>query len=180
MEKFATGVVRTAEFVQGRIATWESRRKSGDPFCGFAIRTREGKFVGHIVLGHGEKAGHAELAYLIRADYWNKGYGTEAANGIVNGLAPLLKTYNFKMRKEEPESTGEKRISAEGIQVIDATARPDNPASGAILRRLGFNETGIQDAHGAPREHFSGQVPCASSDSAWAILVMPGLTVFKD
>jgi RimJ/RimL family protein N-acetyltransferase len=79
MEKFASGKVRTTAFVEEQILNWVKRWESGDPFGAFTIRLRSGEFVGHIVLGHGDKPGHSEVAYLIRDDFWSNGYGSEAA-----------------------------------------------------------------------------------------------------
>lgn len=116
MEKFATGEVRDRAYVHGRINTWVERWKSGDPFGGFVIRDKSGEFIGHVVLGHGDDPGHAEIAYLIRADKSRQGYGSEAVRGVVQGLAPLLRAYGY------PVENGQFRF-------IDATARPDNPDS---------------------------------------------------
>jgi ribosomal-protein-alanine N-acetyltransferase len=145
MEKFATGVVRDRTFVDERVNVWVERWKSGDPFGGFAIRSKSGEFIGHVVLGHGDHPGHSEIAYLIRADKWAQGYGSEAVRAVVEGLAPLLRVYGFKVENGD-------------FRMIDATARPDNPGSGKILENLGMNVVDTSEKFNALREHFRGAV----------------------
>lgn len=161
MEKFATGEVRERAFVDGRINTWVERWKSGDPFGGFAIRLKSGEFVGHVVLGHGDEPGRSEIAYLIRADKWGQGYGSEAVRGVVQGLAPLLRAYGF------PVEGGE-------FKLIDATARADNPGSGKILSNLGMKVISTSEKFNALREHYQKEVEGPNSFSRWETLVFGG------
>jgi RimJ/RimL family protein N-acetyltransferase len=68
--------------------------------------------------GLAERDGHAELGYWIARPFWGKGYATEAARAIVNAARAI----------------GHKRLVA-GHFV-------DNPASGNVLRKVGFRATG--------------------------------------
>lgn len=68
--------------------------------------------------GLGEHEGEPEIGYWIARDHWGKGYATEAAAGVL-AVARML---------------GHRRITA-GHFV-------DNPASGKVLRKLGFLPTG--------------------------------------
>lgn len=62
--------------------------------------------------------GRTELGYWIARSYWGLGYATEAGRHMVE-LARTL-----------------------GIAELDAGHFVDNPASGAVLRKLGFRPTG--------------------------------------
>lgn len=69
-------------------------------------------------VGLGESDGEAELGYWIARNYWGQGFATEAANAVLR-IARTL---------------GHRRLTA-GHFV-------DNPASGRVLRKLGFVATG--------------------------------------
>lgn len=167
MEKFATGEVRDRDYVDGRINTWVERWRSGDPFGGFVIRDKSGEFIGHVVLGHGDDPGHSEIAYLIRADKWRQGYGSEAVRGVVQGLAPLLRAYGY------PVENGQFRF-------IDATARPDNPGSGKILADLGMDVVSTSEKFGASREHYRGEVALPQPTGSWEMLVFVDRTLIRE
>lgn len=87
--------------------------------------------------GLGEKAGRTEveLGYWIARPYWGQGFATEGARGVLE-VARLL---------------GHARI--EGGHYLD------NPASGRVLRKLGFQPTGTVK----PRDCLARgeKVPCA-------------------
>lgn len=68
--------------------------------------------------GIGDRNGETELGYWIARPYWGLGYATEAALAVI-GIAQAL---------------GHKRLVA-GHFV-------DNPASGRVLRKIGFHSTG--------------------------------------
>lgn len=69
--------------------------------------------------GLGEHEGEAEIGYWIAREHWGQGYATEAARAVIANAWML----------------GHRRLVA-GHYV-------DNPASGAVLRRVGFRPTGI-------------------------------------
>ena len=75
------------------------------------------RLVGCCGLGRSDR-GDVELGYWIAKSYWGRGYATEAARGVIE-VAQML---------------GHRRLTA-GHFV-------DNPASGAVLRKLGFRPTG--------------------------------------
>ena len=68
--------------------------------------------------GMGEVDGEAELGYWIARPYWGHGFATEAARGVI----------------EVARSLGHDRLVAGHFF--------DNPASGKVLRKLGFRPTG--------------------------------------
>jgi RimJ/RimL family protein N-acetyltransferase len=84
--------------------------------------------------GIGEQEGEAELGYWIARPYWGLGFATEAARAVI-GIARAI-----------------------GHEKLVAGHFTDNPASGRVLRKLGFNPTGRKALrHSAGR----GQnVPC--------------------
>ena len=95
------------------------------------IRADTGQAIGSAGLGEHEDG--VELGYWIARTSWGRGYATEAGAGVLE-IARLL---------------GHRRVSA-GHFV-------DNPASGRVLRKLGFMPTGLT------RPRFScaraGEVP---------------------
>jgi RimJ/RimL family protein N-acetyltransferase len=80
------------------------------------IRPENGQAIG--CAGLGEHDGEPELGYWIARPFWGQGYATEAGAGVLE-IARLL---------------GHRRVNA-GHFV-------DNPASGRVLRKLGFVPTG--------------------------------------
>jgi RimJ/RimL family protein N-acetyltransferase len=64
-------------------------------------------------------SGAVELGYWIARPHWNRGYATEAAKQLV-AIAETL-----------------------GIASLEAGHFLDNPASGRVLEKLGFTQTGI-------------------------------------
>ncbi len=87
-----------------------------------------------------ERDGEAELGYWIARPYWGLGYATEAARAVV-GVAHAL---------------GHSRLISGHFT--------DNPASGLVLRKVGFKPTGKTEMR-----HSKGrgrQVPCALYEKA--------------
>ncbi|MBX7540973.1 GNAT family N-acetyltransferase [Qipengyuania sphaerica] len=81
------------------------------------LPTPEGShLIGCIGIDPGEDA--TELGYWIARPYWGRGFATEAGRGVLE-IAKLL---------------GHNRMSAGHFT--------DNPASGKVLRKLGFQPTG--------------------------------------
>jgi RimJ/RimL family protein N-acetyltransferase len=80
------------------------------------VRPETGQAIG--CAGLGEHEGKPELGYWIARPFWGQGYATEAGAGVLE-IARLL---------------GNRHVSA-GHFV-------DNPASGRVLRKLGFVPTG--------------------------------------
>lgn len=69
--------------------------------------------------GLGECASGVEIGYWIARRFWGQGFATEGARGVIE-VAKLI---------------GHRRI--EGAHYLD------NPASGRVLRKLGFTPTGV-------------------------------------
>lgn len=67
---------------------------------------------------HRDADGVLELGYWIARPYWGLGFATEAARAVM-GIA-----------------------RASGLPPLRASHFPDNPASGNVLRKLGFHFTG--------------------------------------
>jgi len=80
------------------------------------VRTADGRAIGGA--GLGEHEGQPELGYWIARPSWGQGYATEAGGGVLE-IARLL---------------GHERVYAGHFT--------DNPASGRVLRKLGFVPTG--------------------------------------
>ncbi|GEN99363.1 N-acetyltransferase [Novosphingobium sediminis] len=75
------------------------------------------RIIGCAGIAPGEQGG-VELGYWIARDHWGRGYATEAARAVLC-IARAL-----------------------GHQRIEASHFLDNPASGRVLRKLGFTPTG--------------------------------------
>lgn len=80
------------------------------------------RIIGCAGIAPGEK-GAVELGYWIARDHWGRGYATEAARAVLS-VARVLRHGR-----------------------IEASHFLDNPASGRVLRKLGFAPTGEHRAH---------------------------------
>ena len=90
--------------------------------------------------GIGNLEGDAELGYWIARPYWGLGFATEASRAVVN-IAKAI---------------GHKRLIASHFT--------DNPASGKVLRKLGFQSTGkIEQRHSKGRGEA---MACATYEKA--------------
>lgn len=100
------GRMRALEAVQG--------------FGFYPVTVKEsGAIVGHAGLGYLEGTPEVELAYILDAPYWHRGYATEAARAI---LAQGFTTC--------------------GLQRIVAVAFPENHRSIAVMKRCGMTPYG--------------------------------------
>jgi len=70
-------------------------------------------------VGIADRAGQSELGYWIVPSHWNRGYATEAARAVVAAARDSLR-----------------------IEHLVSGHFSDNPASGAVLKKLGFVATG--------------------------------------
>jgi RimJ/RimL family protein N-acetyltransferase len=155
MQRFATGETKDMGYVSKRIASWTKRWQDGDPFSSLAVRLKDGTFIGQVVLGHGDQPGTAEIAYLIRKDHWKKGYGTEAVSAVCTELAPLLSADRFE-------------VDGQAFRLIEATARPDNPASVKILEKIdGMQMVMEEEKFGAVRKNYRGVVGNLDPARTW-------------
>lgn len=100
--------------------------------CMAVIETSSTDFIGYCGLVVGEDTNAPELIYAFKPSVWGKGYATEAAHAMLEfGLVDC------------------------GLDVIEATADPDNLASVRILEKLGFTWTRTHvDVHGLPTAFF--------------------------
>lgn len=144
MEKFATGETKTRDEMKTRINdVWVKRWHDRDPFSGMAVFIKgTEEFVGHVALGHGDLPGEAEFAGLGNVEFWQQGYGMEAAAAIVNEYAPAIIKEGFL-------------LEGKPLTTLRATARPDNHGSVKIMERLGLSFEREEEKHGALRYHFS-------------------------
>jgi RimJ/RimL family protein N-acetyltransferase len=88
-------------------------------------------------IGTAQRGGEVELGYWIVPSHWGRGYCTEAGRAVVAAVKDSLRI--------------ERLVSGHFL---------DNPASGAVLRKLGFAPTG----HVEQRECRArrGHLPCAT------------------
>ena len=75
--------------------------------------------IGSIGLGKAPGPGLQNCAYFIDPAYWGQGYASEA-------MRSFLKTFGLRFDLDE----------------IEADHFDDNPASGSVLRKLGFKQSG--------------------------------------
>ncbi len=92
----------------------------------------EPRVIGGIGVRH--ERGMHEMGYWLTPDAWGKGYATEAGHAVLHAARHAL---------------GLKRIFARHFE--------DNPASGAVLRKLGFQQVGRSTLHSVAR---GGVVDC--------------------
>jgi RimJ/RimL family protein N-acetyltransferase len=108
------------------------------------VRPEDGRAVGCV--GLSERDDEIELGYWIARPWWGRGYATEAGRGVL-AIA-----------------------GAVGHRQIGAGHFVDNPASGRVLRKLGFRPTGVV----RPRHS------CARGEEAPAIEYTLDLSVADD
>ena len=95
----------------------------------FAVVLRAGgHLVGGILLKLNPRDDNGELAYLVGAPYWGRGYATEAAKEVVR--------YGFEEL---------------GLHRIHANLLGNNPASGKVLWKVGMSYEGTRPEHGATK-----------------------------
>jgi len=80
----------------------------------------DGKVVGTVGLDMNTKHGRAELSYMIAKEHWGHGYCTEACRALM--------LFGF---------------DALGLNRIQATHFPRNPASGRVMQKLGMIREGL-------------------------------------
>jgi RimJ/RimL family protein N-acetyltransferase len=100
-------------------AAWFARLEHSQMFPNFMLMLRTDgapKLIGSC--GLGERDGEAELGYWIARPFWGQGYAAEAAKAVVS-IAEVL---------------GHKKLVSGHFT--------DNPASGRVLRKVGFRPLG--------------------------------------
>ena len=102
----------------------------------FEHRGESVRLIGGIGL-HQDEAGDHELGYWLTPDAWGRGYATEAGHAVVRMARDSLRLKRL--------------VSGHFL---------DNPASGAVLRKLGFRPTGqVVMRESRARGHAA---PCAT------------------
>lgn len=99
------------------------RQPDRSGWCARLARVRAGgEVAGHCGFhGPSEAVGRAEIGYTVFEPYRRRGYGRELARALVDwGLA-------------------------QGERLVYASVSPDNVASLAIIRGLGFRQVGVQE-----------------------------------
>lgn len=144
MKTIATGQIKTKAEIQERINNiWVKRWRENDPFSGLAVFEKStGNFLGHIVLGHGELPGEAEVSYLFHQKYWGNRIGTEAVTAVIKEYAPALAQKGYT-------------VNGARFEKIVATAKPENKGSWRILQNLGMHLVKTEKKFGALRHHYS-------------------------
>jgi len=117
------GVVRNLSSVPWPYGEHHAREFAARPveplFPRFLItRARDAQVVGCIGIGPIEPWGQTELGYWIARPFWGQGFATEAGRAVL-GIAKAL-----------------------GHRELVSAHFLDNPASGQVLRKLGFETTG--------------------------------------
>jgi ribosomal-protein-alanine N-acetyltransferase len=122
---------------EGWIALQAAARRRGEDYPFAVVLPRDG-LIGSC--GVSRKAGSAnephadewELGYWIGRPYWGLGYASEAAAAVMDWARDQL-----------------------GARVFTAGHFDDNPASGAVLRKLGFARSGEAELFGLARARTS-------------------------
>lgn len=121
---------------------WVAYWRNDNPFSSFAVLKKDTEeFIGHVVLEETNQPGSAELAYAFDKQFWGKGYGKEIIPIIVQKYAPELVKRDYK-------------VSGESLKRIEATARPDNPASINLLKAAGLKKFSEKPKWGQLRHFF--------------------------
>ncbi len=135
--------------VAKRVNAWIQRWNDGMPFSAFAIYNN-GQFVGHIIAGFGDNGGESEIAYIVHSKYWNKGFGSQAVEAVVNKWLPYLQQQKY-------ETVGDDKMS-KVVSTIVATSRLDNAWSERILVKNGFTKTSEKEAWGCNRAVYQKMI----------------------
>ncbi len=140
---YASGEPQSKDKVRDRINDiWVKRWKNNDPYSALAVFSKAtNEFLGHAILGHGDRPGQSEAAMLIHKQAWDRKYGTEMAHAL----------------KDYASATVQKGYLLEGkpLDEVVATARTDNAPVIKILKHLGMQITHTSEKFGSLRHHYS-------------------------
>ncbi len=119
--KFLTWPAYTSlEFAKKRIQIWIGEYKNGDNYQWMIVPKDLGQPIGSIsVVAKDDQAGKAELGYCIGRAWWHQGIMTEALQAVMDYLFDEV-----------------------GLDLLEARHDPNNPHSGAVMRKCGMNYVG--------------------------------------
>lgn len=154
MKTFSTGKPWEEEVIHVTFDGWVTRWKQDDPFSSLCVSKNDddSQFIGHVVLGHGEKPGQSELAYVLNKLKWGQGYGKEAVHAVVRDYAPALARRNYT-------------LAGEIFTSISATALETNTASIKILENAGLKKVDRLFKHDGKRFVFFANVSDLNNSS---------------
>lgn len=132
MKNYAEGKPREKEKVINRVIDWIKRWEvEKDPYGALAVfEKKSNKFVGHIILGHGDLPGESELAGLENEVFWNNGYAKQAAKAIMEYAKATIKEKYI--------------LEGETLNKIIATTLPTNEAAVKLLNSIGKFEKEVE------------------------------------
>ena len=110
----------------------------------WGIAFADGPILGTIRLTLNPVDNHAEMGYWVGKPFWNNGYCTEAARGVVG--------YGFETL---------------GLERIYANYMARNPASGRVLAKLGMKEEGLLRRHRRKFGRYEDLIVCGIVRSEW-------------
>ena len=106
----------TVPWPEASVKRWiNSGRYAGRPGYRLGICLQDGALIGTVGLGP-----DASVSYMVDRRYWGRGYATEALRAFISDCYGRFPALN--------------RLEADHFA--------DNPASGVVLRKLGFEQTG--------------------------------------
>ena len=112
-------------YPDGVAEEWIERQAADPAMHHFAITLRDsGSLIGAIGLDVEDPHDRAELGYWIGVPYWGNGYATEAAQMVVGYAFDTLQLHR-----------------------VYAFHFANNPASGAVLRKIGMTHEGTRRGH---------------------------------
>lgn len=135
----------TSPWPIGRVASWiEAAPYRGKPGFRAGITTKDGALIGTIGLGPMREDGSSSLMYFLDQSVWGHGYATEATRAFLNHCMQ-----NFPLTS------------------VFAGYFDENPASGQVLRKLGFVENGHIMGESAARDVAAPETLMTLSRDAW-------------
>lgn len=124
-------------------------RQEGDFVALAVVRKESGRLIGDLVLSwRSAEHRHGEIGYVVNPDFQGRGYATEAARALL-GLA-----FDGPWRTE-----GLRRVTAR----IDA----ENPASAAVLRKLGRRQEAVLVENEWFKGRWSTEIDFAILEREW-------------
>lgn len=146
MEKLNNGMTMTAEKIRESFKSYAKQRQENNPYDRLAVLSRTGDFLGIVALTP-HLPGVAQLSGAGFKEFWNRGYGKEAASVIVKEFVRATVQEGYKVKGEK-------------LHTIIATARPDNQGSWTVLEWLGmhFEEEKMVPEYKSMRRFYSMKV----------------------